>query len=284
MLKLTRKNKDSDLVVIGNGLIDAHYRLSLIETRLIKYAAVQARENNTTLFPHLPITIRIDEFAKFFPDMDRKSAYAQVKEAINKLYNRDFSWTTLVPFEEGKGVGMTEAVHRSRWVYSTTYVDGNGMVQLCLTPAVIDQISRLETEFTSYALKQIVNLQSAYSIRIYELLAQYKGIGERYFIVSDLRNILQLGDKHARYNDLKRDLLIPAIEEINANTDLAVSFEEYKVGRSVAQIKFSIKLKITETKRRKKISRLEAERMAKIGESWPDLLARIGKEYIITDL
>jgi plasmid replication initiation protein len=283
-MKLIRKNTGNDLVVLGNGLIDAHYRLSLIETRLIKYAAVQARENNTALFPHLPITIRIDEFAKFFPDMDRKSAYAQVKEAINKLYNRDFSWTTLVPFDEGKGVGMTEAVHRSRWVYSTTYIDGNGMVQLCLTPAVIDQIARLENEFTSYQLKQIVNLQSAYSIRIYELLAQYKTIGERSFLVKDLREILQLDNKHKAYGQLKLKILKPSIEEINANTDLAVSFEEYKVGRSVAQIKFSIKLKITEIKRRKKISRLEAERMAKIGESWPDLLARIGKEYIVKDL
>jgi plasmid replication initiation protein len=283
-MKLTRKNTGNDLVVVGNGLIDAHYRLSLIETRIIKYAAVQARENNTALFPHLPITIRIDQFAAFFPDMDKKSAYAQVKEAINKLYNRDFSWTTLVPFDEGKGVGLTEAVHRSRWVYSTTYVDGNGMVQLCLTPAVIDQISRLETEFTSYQLKQIVNLQSAYSIRIYELLAQYKTIGGRSFLVSELREILQLGEKHKRFNDLKRDLLNPALVEVNANTDLIVSFEERKVGRSVVQLDFSIKLKKTDKPKRKKITRAEAEKMAKIGEDWGQLLARLAKDFIIVGL
>lgn len=278
-MKLTRKNTGKDLVVVGNGLIDAHYRLSLVETRLIKYAAVQARENNTALFPHLPITIRIDEFAAFFPDMDKKSAYAQVKEAINKLYNRDFSWTTLVPFDEGKGVGLTEAVHRSRWVYSTTYVDGNGMVQLCLTPAVIDQIARLETEFTSYQLKQIVNLQSAYSIRIYELLAQYKTIGERSFLVSELREILQLGDKLKPYSAFKRYVLMPSVGEINATTDLIVSFEERKVGRSVVQLDFSIKLKKTDKPKRKKITRSEAEKMARIGESWPELLKRIGKDF-----
>jgi len=280
-MKLTRKNTGKDLVVIGNGLIDAHYRLSLIETRLIKYAVVQARENNTALFPHLPITIRIDEFAAFFPDMDKKSAYAQVKEAINKLYNRDFSWTTLVPFEEGKGVGLTEAVHRSRWVYTTTYIDGNGMVQLCLTPAVIDQIARLETEFTSYQLKQIVNLQSAYSIRIYELLAQYKTIGERSFLVKELREILQLGNKLTPYSAFKRYVLNVSIGEVNANTDLNISFEERKVGRSVVQLDFSIKPKKTDKPKRQKITRAKAERMANVGESWAQLLARIGKDYIV---
>jgi plasmid replication initiation protein len=280
-MKLTRKNTGKDLVVIGNGLIDAHYRLSLIETRLIKYAVVQARENNTALFPHLPITIRIDEFAAFFPDMDKKSAYVQVKEAINKLYNRDFSWTTLVPFEEGKGVGLTEAVHRSRWVYTTTYIDGNGMVQLCLTPAVIDQIARLETEFTSYQLKQIVNLQSAYSIRIYELLAQYKTIGERSFLVKELREILQLGNKLTPYSAFKRYVLNVSIGEVNANTDLNISFEERKVGRSVVQLDFSIKPKKTDKPKRQKITRAEAERMANVGESWAELLARIGKDYIV---
>ena len=283
-MKLTRKNQNNDLVVLGNGLIDAHYRLSLIETRLIRYAVVQARENNTALFPHLPITIRIDEFAKFFPDMDKKSAYAQVKAAINKLYNRDFSWTTLVPFDEGKGVGLTEAVHRSRWVYTTTYIEGNGTLQLCLTPAVIDQIARVEREFTSYQLKQIVNLQSAYSIRFYELLAQYKTIGERSFLVSDLREILQLGDKHSAYGHFKSNVLNPAVEEINANTDLVVSFAERKVGRSVVQLDFSIQLKTATTTKRKKITKSEAEQMANIGESWPQLLKRIGKEFTVIDL
>jgi plasmid replication initiation protein len=283
-MKLNRKNTGNDLVVVGNGLIDAHYRLSLIETRLIKYAAVQARENNTALFPHLPITIRIDEFAAFFPDMDKKSAYVQVKEAINKLYNRDFSWTTLVPFEEGKGIGLTEAVHRSRWVYSTTYVDGNGMVQLCLTPAVIEQISRLEAEFTSYQLKQIVNLQSAYSIRIYELLAQYKTIGERSFLLSELKEILQLGDKYSAYGHFKSKVLMPSVGEVNANTDLNISFEERKVGRSVVQLDFSIKPKKTDKPKRQKITRLEAEKMANVGESWAQLLARLTKDFIIVDL
>lgn len=279
-MKLTnRKNTGNDLVVTDNGLINAHYRLSLIETRLIKYAAVQVRENNEALFPHLPITIRIDEFAAMFPDMDKKSAYAQVKEAVNKLYNREFSWTTLVPFEEGKGVGWTEAVHRSRWVYSTTYVDGNGTVQLYLAPAVVDQISRLVTEFTSYQLKQIVNLQSAYSIRIYELLAQYKTLGERSFLVSELREILQIEKSYKLFGDFKKRVLVPSMAEINANTDLIVSLEERKVGRSVVQLDFSIKLKKTDKPKRKKITRAEAEKMARIGESWPELLKRIGKDF-----
>lgn len=279
-MKLTnRKNTGNDLVVTDNGLINAHYRLSLIETRLIKYAAVQVRENNEALFPHLPITIRIDEFAAMFPDMDKKSAYTQVKEAVNKLYNREFSWTTLVPFEEGKGVGWTEAVHRSRWVYSTTYVDGNGTVQLYLAPAVVDQISRLVTEFTSYQLKQIVNLQSAYSIRIYELLAQYKTLGERSFLVSELREILQIEKSYKLFGDFKKRVLVPSMAEINANTDLMVSLEERKVGRSVVQLDFSIKLKKTDKPKRKKITRSEAEKMARIGESWPELLKRIGKDF-----
>lgn len=110
-------------------------------------------------------------------------------------------------------------------------------------------------------------------------MAQYKTIGERSFLLSELKEILQLGDKYSAYGHFKSKVLMPSVGEVNANTDLIVSLEERKVGRSVVQLDFSIKLKKTDKPKRKKITRSEAEKMARIGESWPELLKRIGKDF-----
>lgn len=276
-----KKTEKTDLLVQANSMVEGSYRMTPTEMKLIKYAIVQCRENNLGLFPDLPIVIQVRDFCRFF-GMGESDIYNQVKEATTKLLTRQFTWKEINIHDNGKKDIKTTT---SNWLSQRSYYDGQGVVEIIFTPAVIKQITRLDTDFLKYEIKQIVNLNSAYSIRMYELLAQYKTIGERSFTINELRDILQMGDKNKAYGHFKSKVLLPSIDEINEQTDLSVWFTEEKTGRKISGLTFKIEEKKQTIKvKRKKISRLEAERMAKIGESWPDLLARIGKEYIITNL
>ena len=57
----------------------------------------------------------------------------------------------------------------------------------------------------------------------------------------ELRALLATKDAHPRFADFRRKVLDKAVSEINSKTDLEVSWEPVKKGRSVAGIKFFIK-------------------------------------------
>ena len=54
------------------------------------------------------------------------------------------------------------------------YVENEAIVKLVFSSAIIPLITRLEEQFTSYELKQISGLNSAYAVRLYELLIAWR--------------------------------------------------------------------------------------------------------------
>ena len=57
------------------------------------------------------------------------------------------------------------------------YLDDEGAIEVCFTRLVVECITRLdgaEQFFTQYMLSQTANLSSVYSVRLYELLIQWK--------------------------------------------------------------------------------------------------------------
>lgn len=97
----------------------------------------------------------------------------------------------------------------------------------------------LKKNYTSYQLAYIPNLKSSYSIRLYELLHQYRRIGKRYFELSDLQK--KVGSSYDdKYNNFKRRVLLQAQKDLKQHTDLAFAFDERKEGRKVCGIQFII--------------------------------------------
>ncbi|WP_342352683.1 replication initiation protein [Haemophilus paraphrohaemolyticus] len=76
-----------------------------------------------------------------------------------------------------------------------------------------------------------------------KLCSQYRDTGWRQTSVDELKDWLQVSDKYDRYNNFNQRVLTPAIDEINAKSDLLVSVEPIKRGRSIVSLKFTIKSK-----------------------------------------
>src|SRR5471032_180900 len=180
--------KKSELVVKSNRLVEASYRLTLNEHRIILYAICRAREEQKGLFPNAPVVIAAEAFTKQFPSVDKTNVYHQLREAMDALYDRS---VTLYETDEDTG---HEQVSKTRWISKASYVDGAGRIKVVFTSDVIKYINRLEGSFTSYELEKVGNMTSANAIRVYEMLAQYRDIGKRTISLKDLREMLQIGD------------------------------------------------------------------------------------------
>lgn len=230
--------KNQELVVKSNRLVEASYRLTLNEQRIILYAICRCREEQKGLLPNEPIVITADSFAKQFPSIDKGHVYHQLKEAMDALYERS---VTLYEIDENTG---KEQVSKTRWISKASYVDGAGRIKVVFTSDVIKYITRLEAEFTSYQLEKVGNMTSAYAVRVYELLAQHREIGHRTFNLKWLRETLQIApDEYKLTTDFVRKVIEVAVDQINKHSDLAVSYKPIKTGRAITDFAFKIKEK-----------------------------------------
>ena len=217
------------LVTKHNDLIEASYRLKLEEQRLLLACIAQLDSRENADIPDT-ITVTAKEYADIF-GIHLRHSYQQLKDSANSLYERDIKIKSL------------NTRKRQRWVYSISYNDSAGSVSLSFAPNLKPYLCQLNGYFKSYQIKNIGSLKSVHSIRLYELLNQWKETGTRFIRLNDFKDMLQLSDKYSLYADLRKSVIEPAIKELNQKTDFNVSFEPEKDGRKVVKLVFVFTVK-----------------------------------------
>ena len=227
-----------ELVVKDNALLNASYNLDLVEQRMILLAIVEARESGKGITANDPLVIKAESYETHF-GVQKNAAYKALQSACENLFNRQFSYIENRP----KGT----VIVRSRWVSQISYIESAASVELIFAPAVVPLITRLEEHFTSYELEQVKDLSSAYSVRLYELLIAWRSTGKTPIILLDefRQKLGVLPDEYSRMFDFKKYVLDMALKQINANTDIKVTYEQHKTGRNVTGFSFSFKQKKT---------------------------------------
>jgi plasmid replication initiation protein len=118
----------------------------------------------------------------------------------------------------------------------------NGLLTFRLNYAIIPYLLEINKNFTEIKMDYLLNLNSAYAIKLYKLLYQYKRIGFRFFTIDELKEQFGLKDKYEHYKNFKQKVLEPSILQITTKTDLCITYEEIKLGRKVGKIEFKMKL------------------------------------------
>ena len=215
------------LVVKDNALINASYNLELTEQRLIMLAIINARELGQGITADSKLEIHASDYAKLF-NVSADASYKALKEAVNNLFNRQFSYTA-----EYKKTGKVGVV-RSRWVSRIFYVDDLALLEITFAPDVVPLITRLEEHFTKYEAKQVAHLTSKYATRLYELLIAWREVGKTpIFELQQLRKNLGVeDDEYQRMHHFKNRVLDTAITQINEHTDIKTTYEQHKQGRT----------------------------------------------------
>ena len=228
----------NDLVVKDNALIQASYLLDVAEQRLILLAIAEARGTGNGIDLSSLLVVHASAYINCF-EVDRSVAYRVLKEASKSLFNRYVTYHDKNPKN-----GRNRSFH-CRWVDKIGYEEQSGLVYLRFTQEVVPLITRLEANFTKYELKQIAKLTSSYSIRLYELIIQWRTAQETpVFELNEFRNQLGLEkDSYIRMSDFKRNVLDFAVNQINQSTDISIEYEQHKRGRVITGFSFTFKFK-----------------------------------------
>ncbi len=225
-------NDETRLIVKSNYLIEASYRLSLQEQRLIllMVSKIKPEDRNFHVYQ-----IAIKDFNRIV-DIKGEASYHRTKELTKKLLERSLQ------------IKKDKSTLQITWLSSAEYFEGKGYVELSFDPKLKPYLLKLKEFFTRYRLKHVIRLKSSYSIKLYELLKQYEHLGKRKFTLDELRYKLGLmPDEYPLYANFKQKILNRVQAELNAHTDLSFSTIEKKHGRKVVGILFVISKRTQQT-------------------------------------
>ena len=93
-------------------------------------------------------------------------------------------------------------------------------------------------QFTTIDLLAVSQLTSVHSVRLYELLSQFKSTGYRVISVDDFRFAMDVVNTNKGTKELKRRVLNPAIKQLNEKSDLFCTVSDVTEGRTITGFKF----------------------------------------------
>ena len=227
------QRKENDIVTKSNELMDATYRLSLQEQRIIAFLTAEIKPDDQDFKPY---KFGINDFCDLL-ELPRDRYYSALKLATRKLLTRTLQ------------IKKANSTLQLTWLSSAEYFEKQGYVELCFDPKLKPYLLQLKNCFTQYKIINVLRLRSKYAFRLYELLKQYQSLGKRKFSVSELRDLLGVEQGELKlWVHFKTRVLEIAKREINAKTDLVIDYTTKKVGRRIEFIIFSIRAQSREQK------------------------------------
>ena len=146
-----------NLVVKANDLIEARYELNLNEQKIILYAVSKldrSKENFTI------ISLNVKEFTKLIGTTTER--YTEIREIVRELRSKEII------------INTNERELITGWLSSIEYIKKSGIIELEFSEKLVPYLLQLKKRFTRYQLKNILYLKNKYSIRLYELMKQYR--------------------------------------------------------------------------------------------------------------
>ena len=216
-------------MAIQNRVTECFKSMSVDEKRILIMASPVARNINAT--EQDSILISAQQFAEEC-GIKVNSAYKQIELASKKLVDRSFSYTN----EKGKKV-------YSNWVIDATYEDAG--VNLRFTSVVLMMLKILDkyNPYTRYKKDVVLKLKKDYSIDFYHLAKKSEKLGNFELTIDSMFIEFGLPESYRDLRNLKRRVLKDPIDEINKHTDIDLTYEPIKKGRSVVGFKFTVREK-----------------------------------------
>lgn len=236
MTKIVKKKpKKSDefldggeIIVQHNKLIEARYRLSLQEKRMMYWLASRLHSDDVDFKDY---RLDIKDFGRM-AEIRNNKLYDEVMKTTEKLMKRVMK---IREIESNRIIQVS-------WLSSAEYLNNEGCVLLCFDPKLKLYLLNLKQEFTKLSLADLLELKSIYSIRMFELLVQYESIGKRKISIKDLREFCGIKEKeYTDYFDMKRKVIERAKREINEKTNYKIDYTEIKSSRRVVSIEWTIR-------------------------------------------
>lgn len=232
-------DKGGVLVTKDNRLIEARYKLTVNEQRLVLGLASMVRKDDEDFKDYV---IHVDDIAELFGQENSNSFYEKMQDAVNSLMDDRGSLNISTNQNE---------IEKVRWVSYAKYVKGSGKILIRFDKSIKDFLIQIKSQFTQYQLSAVRQFKSAYAIRFYELMAMKRNMGKvakdgwfyREFEIGELKAYLSISkNEYPMFKDLRVRVIEPALKEINEYSDIEIikhekDWAEYvKQGRAVHKI------------------------------------------------
>ena len=216
-------------VVMQNNVQECFKSMNIDEKRMLILASPIARTTDATEKDRSMITA--EEFAREC-GIKTHSAYTQLELASKNLLKRNFSYNN----ERGKKV-------LSNWVIDCTYEDGGIAIRFPeIVLLMLKEFDKLNP-YTKYKKDIVLSLKKDYSFDLYHLAKKHQAMGQFEMSLEHIKNELGLPKSYDKLCNLKDRVMKPSLNEITTNTDIELTYENVKKGRSVVGFKFIVKEK-----------------------------------------
>lgn len=217
--------------VAANDIIKGKQSMTLQTARLIRLLITQVVKEDKDLKTY---SCRIADLAKFF-NIPNSNLYRDIKQICN------CAMLSTVSIGDGNPKHPWKMFH---WL-STAEYDGAGTLTLRLSDEIKPYVLDLEKWFTQYQLKNILEFNSYYAIRLYEIIKCRDGESknsqtEIEFTIEELRIYFDCEKKYKLFADFKRKVIEIAVREINEKSDIWINPTYKKTGRAITSIVFEI--------------------------------------------
>lgn len=238
-------------VVEHNDLITSVAKMDKIPLKIFELAVSHIDTAN----PPLDHIVKLSKKSLFaFFNVSDNDKHSRFKEAIERMQKQAYF---VIKKEEERGVYF-ESIVPIPYVRWNDYDDE---VIIRFDQAIMPYLIDLKTNFTQYAIADIMDLNSKYSIILYKWLSMNYNQYEHYefsnmrtksqlesykspqITMKELRSMTDTETEYKRFESFDRRVLKTALEEINKHTHFNVSYRKIKSGRSIRAIQFDIRKK-----------------------------------------
>src|SRR5574344_39413 len=117
-----------------------------------------------------------------------------------------------------------------RWLQKVIYKAGQGGSELYFTDEVLLLLREFDAlnPYTKYRKEVVLRLRKDYSLDFYHLAKKYQTMGGFQISLDELFEQLGLPESYKRLDNLKNRVIEPSLDEITANTDIDLTYENVK--------------------------------------------------------
>ena len=235
-------------VVEHNDLISSVAKMDKVPLKIFELA-VSCIDTDNPPKDNIVFLSKRELFAFF--DVSDSNKHSRFREAIEKMQK-----TAYFEIKEAKDKG-----YKMKSIVPIPMVEWNSYndeVKIRFDIDIMPYLIELKQNFTQYALTDVMELNSKYSIIIYKWLCmhfnqyehyQNKG-GRRYnqleeyrnpsILINELRVLTDTVTEYKRFTHFETRVLKTAIQEINEHTHYSVTYDKIKKGRTIDSIQFHI--------------------------------------------
>ncbi len=268
-------------IVEHNDLITSIAKMDKVPLKIFELAVSCIDTEN--LPKENTIYLSKSELFSFFK-VDDSNKHHRFKEAIKVMQKEAFFE---IREEAGKGFKFKSIVP----IPYVEWTDYHDEVKIEFHREIMPYLIELKKNFTQYALSDVMELNSKYSIILYKWLSMNYNQYEHYsakggrrvnqvesyrnpsITVNELREITDTIHEYKRMQDFTRWTLEKPLEEINAHTSFNVTYEKVKKGRSIDSVVFHIERKRSADDNSYKLENTAYQEGNKVKEETEDKLA-----------